>query len=1033
MAYFLSVPNNPDFSSLERKVLEEWRREKTFEVSVKAREGRPSFIFYDGPPFATGLPHYGHILTTYIKDIVPRYYTMRGFHVPRRWGWDCHGLPVEFEVEKDQGFRSRTDILDFGIDQFNQSCRSMVLKYADEWQRIVTRLGRWVDFDGAYRTMDSDYIESVLWAFKELWRHGLIYEGLKVVAYCTRCQTPLSNFEARQDDAFRQRVDSAISVRFRQADDRSRSFLAWTTTPWTLPSNIALAVGADIEYVRLSNGSESVWLARSAMHRFALELKEYREVEIAYGRSLQGLKYDPVFPYFASLENGFRVLLGDFVSTEDGTGIVHLAPAFGEEDAVVCAQNGIEGPNPVRDDGTFDSRVSDFYNRHVLESNSEIISALRTRGLLFRTEQYAHNYPHCWRCDSPLIYRSIKTWFVKVTEIKQGLLIANNQIRWVPEHVGVGRFGNWLENARDWAVSRNRFWGAPVPVWRCSKCQKDEVIGNRSELAEKSGVVVEDWHRPYIDQITLVCACGGVMTRVPDVLDCWFESGAMPFAQVHYPFEQKAEFEAAFPGDFIVEYIAQTRGWFYTLVVISTALFNCPPFRNALCHGVILAGDGRKMSKRLKNYPDPMQLVDAHGSDALRIALMQSVAVRGADTRFSGDAVRESVRRLCIPLWNCIHYFTAYAEIDEFEPKGRMLALTRLDRYLLSETHRLCEAIEANMGSYDIAGCYDAIENYVTMLSTWYVRLSKRRFWKAGISVDKITAFEVLYAALSTLSILIAPFLPFLSESVHRALGGKRSVHLEDWPSGHTEWSNEALSSEMESVRLAVRLVRSVREEHRISHRQPLRSVAIAGISREVMLDNRDILLEELNVKEIYLLDSIETYVRPIVKPNYPRLGKRLRGDIEKIRRALDKGEYVLSCDFSKLEVAGYTLDHEDFMVKYVASNESAGVAARDKLIVVIDLAIDAELLAERYVRDLNRGLQDLRKEAGLRYQDRIMVGISAPMPVLNAVSTHSAWLSSETLAEEIMLECLISPEAKKEIELGDNLQAEIMLRKISS
>lgn len=1030
MRGFKAVPNELNFPAKEHEVLQRWSDERTFEQSVEQRAGAPPFIFYDGPPFATGTPHYGHVLTSYIKDVVPRYFTMRGFHVPRRWGWDCHGLPIEYEVEKELGFGSKTDILRYGIDRFNESCRGMVLRYAFEWQEVIGRLGRWVDFEHAYRTMDPSYMESVVWAFKALWERGLIYEGRKVVPYCTRCQTPLSNFEARQDDATRPRSDPAVSVRFQRKDDPSQAFIAWTTTPWTLPSNVALAVGAEIDYVRFSKDGQSVWLAKSASERYAGELAGYEPAEVVRGSQLEGLHYEPLFPYFTSTPGAFRILVGEFVSTEDGTGIVHLAPAFGEEDAALCGIHGIEGPNPVQEDGTFDATVPELAGLHVFEANARVIQMLKRKNALFSHHQITHNYPHCWRCDSPLIYWAIVTWFVRVTELKSKMIAANQRIRWVPEHIGEGRFGKWLENARDWAVSRNRFWGSPVPVWRCNNCKAMAVIGSQKELEERSGQEISDWHRPAIDSVTMPCDCGGTMTRVSEVLDCWFESGAMPYGQTHYPFERKAEFEASFPGDFIVEYIAQTRGWFYTLVVLAAALFDERPFKNAICHGVILASDGRKMSKRLRNYPDPMELVETHGSDALRIALLQSPVVRGTDIRFSSNAVREAVRRFCIPLWNCVHYFTAYAAIDGFGPAGRMAALTSLDRYLLSETDRLRQTLEDLMEAYDLAGCYNAIEQYIVMLSTWYIRLTRRRLWTAGASADKSTAFEVLYAALSQITLLMAPFLPFLCESMHQALGGSRSVHLEDWPAAHPEWRDHALSAAMDDVRTIVGLARGIREAHRISHRQPLRSIAVANVPAETLHQHRDILLEELNVKDVRRLETLEGHVRAVINLDYARVGKRLRRELATVEAALKTGDYDMSEDRTLLRAGGHDLEQGDFSLRYVPLGDKTGAAAEGNIVVVVDLEIDAGLHAERIVRDVNRGVQDLRKDAKLQYADRILVGIVAPGDVQSAVVAHRSWLAAETLAVDIRFEPLPAPEAQKEIDIGEEERAEIMLQR---
>lgn len=1023
MMRFRQVPVQADFPAMERAILERWTREKTFEASVQQAEGRPEYVFYDGPPFATGLPHYGHILTSYIKDVVPRYFTMAGRCVPRRWGWDCHGLPVEYEVEKDLGFRSRADILKFGVEKFNAACRTTVLRYAHEWRRIITRLGRWVDFDNDYKTMDPEYMESVVWAFKALHDRELVYEGDKVVPYCTRCQTPLSNFESRQDDAFRSKQDPAITVRFRKKGDRTEAFAAWTTTPWTLVSNVALAVAADMEYVAMAKDGETVWLAEPALPRFSRELEGYNCVRRCRGQDLIGTEYEPVFPYFREAPDAFRIVPASFVTADEGTGIVHLAPAFGEDDSAVCAEHSIQGPNPVADDGTFDHRVSEFAGQHVFEANDTIIRHLKAEGVLFKRETYDHNYPHCWRCDSPLIYRAIRTWFVAVTKVKEQMLAANREIRWVPEHIRDGRFGNWLENARDWAVTRNRFWGTPVPVWRCNKCAHIHVIGSRAELEELSGQPVTDWHRPAVDMHTWPCSrCkNGILSRVPDVLDCWFESGSMPYAQVHYPCENKDRFEATFPGDFIVEYIAQTRGWFYTMVVLAAALFKRPPFRDVVCHGVILADDGRKMSKRLKNYPDPLELVEANGSDALRVALLQSAVSRGNDVRFSGASARDAVRRLLIPIWNSLHLFTAYASIDGFQPMGAFPAQSRLDRYLLHETDRLRESVEAHMGAYDFASCYDSIEEYVVMLSTWYIRLSKQRLWQPGDSADKATVFESLYAALSTLARVVAPFLPFLAESMHHALGGERSVHLETWPVAHPEWREEAVGNEMRALRTVVRLARSMREEHRLKHRHPLPWVAIAGIHPSIIDANIQILAEELNVKSVRTLASAAAHAKRTIKLDFKRLGGQLRDQIKNIQAALAQDHYEFGED-GTLMVAGHALQKNDYTFRFAPKTEGIGVAAEGDVVVVLELETTPDLIVEGQVRDLNRGIQDLRKEAGLRYEERIRLSITGSDSLLQSIAPHLSWIGEQSLAVEIVQAPLAAPLLTCELELGDSI-----------
>ena len=1020
MSRFKEVPTKVSFPELEKEILKRWKTERTFQRSNENRTDGPTYRFYDGPPFATGLPHYGHILTSYIKDVVPRYFTMQGYHVPRRWGWDCHGLPVEVEAEKALGIRSRADILAYGIEGFNQKCRQTVLTYTTEWEQLIDRLGRWVDFEHDYKTMDPEYMESVLWIFKTLHDSGLIYEGEKVVPWCPRCQTSLSNFETRLDDATRPRQDPAATLRFRLQGTPRESFLAWTTTPWTLPANVALAVGPDIIYLAMDNGEERLWLAEDAAERYADELSGFQVADRQPGSTLVGRTYEPLFPWFPDTENAFQILAADFVDTSTGTGIVHLAPAFGEDDYVVCQQNGIKGPNPVNDDGTFDERAVTFAGQDVFEANPSILRHLRETGALLRQDSYEHNYPHCWRCDSPLIYRSVTSWFVKVSAFKDAMLAANRETRWVPAHMRDGRFGKWLEDARDWAISRNRFWGCPLPVWKCDTCDAVEVFGSRSDLAQRSGHKVTDLHRPAIDGVTFPCSCSaGTMSRVTDVLDCWFESGAMPYAQLHYPFENQEAFAAAFPADFIVEYVAQTRGWFYTLMVLSTALSGTAPFKNVVCHGVILAEDGRKMSKRLKNYPDPMELVDENGSDALRIALLSSPIVRGQDIRFAADSVRDAVRRYALPLWNTLHFFTTYATIDDLEPIGLPGQLSRLDRYMLSETEVLRVDLEASMSAYDFVRAYERILEFVGVLSGWYVRLVRQQLWRSGVPDEKRAVFEVLYTTLAQLARLLAPFMPFLAETIHSALGGSDSVHLADWPKARPEWRDDRLNDEMRGIRSAVRLARRIRDEHNSRHRHPLPAVAIAGLPPEVVENNAALLKEELNVKEVTFLPSAEGLVQDAVKLNFARLGQRLKQDMKAVTMAVKSGDYELTDDGETLVAAGHRLKEGDFTVENAAVSDAKGVAAADGIVVVLDLETTPDLVAQGQVRDLNRAFQDLRKATGLHYTDRIEVALSCSDDTWQRIAPHLPWMAEQLLANEIQPGHLDHPTRSREITLA--------------
>jgi isoleucyl-tRNA synthetase len=1010
---YAPVPTHVDLPSLEAAVLGGWQRERTFERSVANRAGAPLYAFDDGPPFATGLPHYGHILTSYMKDVVPRYFTMRGYHVPRRWGWDCHGLPVEYEAEKELGLAGRGEIVALGLARFTEACRSLVLRYASEWERIVCRLGRWVDFDDAYRTMDRSYMESVMWAFARLHERGWLYQGQKVVPYCIRCQTPLSNFEARLDDAYRPRTDLSCVVKFRLEGDPSSSLLSWTTTPWTLPSNVALGVDPNLEYGEFETEDGRVWLAIAAAARFPGLGGERRRLR---GRALGGLRYTPPFPYFESNANAFVVLPAGFLSAEEGTGIVHLAPAFGEDDEALCREAGIAGPQPVCDDGTFAPGVADFAGQGVFEAAPGIVAWLNERGLLFARSEHRHDYPHCWRCDRPLIYRAVRSWFVRVTAFKEALIEHNQRIEWVPAHIRDGRFGQWLENARDWAVSRNRFWGTPIPVWRCQACAHASVVESAGDLEQRAGRTVPDLHRPYIDEVTFPCdQCGAPMVRVPEVLDCWFESGAMPFAQLHHPFERAGEFAATFPADFIVEYAAQTRGWFYTLHVLATALFGGPAFRHAVCHGVLLGADGRKMSKRLRNYPDPMEIVAKYGSDALRIALLSSPVVRGVDVRFDEHAVRDAARRVVIPLWNAFHYFTTYASLDGFERSGRVEGGAALDRYLLHATERLRETIETVMDRYDFGAAYDAIEAYIEMLSGWYLRLSRAKAWSGDTSPAKRACYETLHLSLETTARLVAPFMPFVAEALYRSLGSGESVHLADWPPPHPEWVDERLAEEMRSLRTVVRLARSVRERRRLSHRHPLRALWVAGVDPSVLTAYGDLLTQEINVKRVEVLPDPERLVTRTVRLDTAALGKRLKKRLQAVQRAVEDGEYVVSAD-GTLVAAGEALSPSEYTHRLEAT--APEVAAEGTIVVRLDLARDEALLLEADARDLNRVVQDLRKRARLGYADRIVLSIAGHRlePLL---ARFGPWLMEQVLAVELLSVSLDRAIASESVRVG--------------
>ena len=998
-----SVPSSVSFPELEKEILGYWKTHDVFQKSLDKNRGKKPYIFYDGPPFATGLPHYGHILTSYIKDTIPRYFTMNGKFVDRRWGWDCHGLPVEYEVEKKLNISGKAAIEAFGIDQFNRECSDIVLKYADEWIAIIDRIGRWVDFERKYQTMDLDYMESVLWGFSELYKKGLIYESFKVVAYCNRCQTPLSNFETGLDDSYRIKNDPAVTVKFVDQEDPAICYLAWTTTPWTLPSNLALAVHPDVDYCLLETGSsEKLVIAEKRIGHYS-GLSNHKVLKKLKGRDLVGKQYFPLFDFFKG-ENAFKILAGNFVDTETGTGIVHMAPAFGEDDFNICSEQGLGIFNPVGPDGRFTEEAGFLKDLDVFEANKPIINYLKQKGRLFLREDYRHNYPHCWRCDSPLIYRAISSWYVRVTEFKERMCAHNQNINWIPEHIKAGRFGQWLEGARDWAISRNRFWGSPIPVWKCDQCKAIYVPGSIKDLEEKSKQPVTNLHRPDCDNITFPCVnenCDGRFRRVPEVLDCWFESGAMPYAQVHFPFENKKLFEETFPASFIVEYVAQTRGWFYTLMVESTAIMDKHPFENAICHGVILADDGRKMSKSLKNFPDPMKVVNEHGSDALRIYLLSSAVVRGTDIRFSENGVREAVRRYLIPLWNSFHFFTSYAGLAGGYVAELILDAENIeDRYILSELESLKVNVNQATEKYDLPRCYTEILYFIETLSGWYIRNNRERFWVTEINEDAARAFNTLYTVLIELSKICAPFIPFTMEYIYRHLTGD-SVHLVDWPEDFPNRIDTALNEDVRKIRAAIEGGRRIREKNRINLRQPLPHVRVSGIGQETLNRFNGLLKSQLNVKQVLFEEEPGNFTRKEILPDAKKLGPILKQDLKKVTALIKEGQYECLQDGS-LAIGDHLISPMNYTVNLLPTLENEDVWADRELVVSIGLEITEELKIEGTARDLNRYIQDLRKKLNLPYDARIILSVDAKGVYDQSFSVHKKWLMEQSLAIEI-------------------------------
>jgi isoleucyl-tRNA synthetase len=986
-------------------VLAHWDADGTFQASIDRRDGADEYVFYDGPPFANGLPHYGHLLTGFVKDAVPRYRTMRGQQVHRRFGWDCHGLPAEVVAEKELGISDHPEITRFGIDKFNDACRTSVLRFTDDWHRYVTRQARWVDFANDYKTLDTSYMESVMWAFKTLWDKGLIYEGFRVLAYCWRCETPLSNTETRMDDVYRDRQDPALTVQFHL--ESGEQLLAWTTTPWTLPSNLALAVGAEIEYAVMEEptaggASQRYILAEARLGAYEKELANAVRVGTLTGADLVGRKYTPMFPYFADTPNAFHVLAADFVSTEDGTGVVHLAPGFGEDDQNTCNAVGIPTVCPMDEHGRYTSEVSDWAHMHVFDANPDVIKHLKARGIVVRHDSYNHSYPHCWRCAEPLVYRAISSWFVQVTAFRDRMVELNQQIRWVPEHIKEGSFGKWLANARDWSISRNRFWGSPIPVWRSDNPEypRIDVYGSIEELQRDFGVSVVDLHRPYVDDLVRPNpddpTGASMMRRVPEVPDCCFESGRMPFAQVHYPFENREWFDSHYPGDFIVEYIGQTRGWFYTLHVLATALFDRPSFNTCVSHGIVLGDDGQKMSKSLQNYPDPMMVFDTYGSDAMRWYLLSSPILRGTDLMVTEEGIRDTVRQIILPIWNSWYFLSLYANAAGTTGTFRTDSTDVLDRYILAKTHDLIREMTTELDEYDLFGACGAVRSFLDALTNWYVRRSRDRFW-AG----EQDAIDTLHTVLSLLCRALAPLLPLTTEAVFRGLTGERSVHLTDWPDAAEVPADAALVESMDLVRDVCSSTLRLRKAHGRRVRQPLLSLQVAVAGSDRLAAFTDLVADEVNVKSVSLTDDVAAVASYDLQVVPAKLGPRLGSQVQQVIKAVKSGDWQRAGD--TLVAGGIELQEGEYALKMVVQGDGASTPlSTGDGIVLLDITLTPELEAEGITRDLIRLVQQARRDAGLQVSDRIALTLGVPESVRRQVTAFQHLLTDATLATSL-------------------------------
>ena len=1092
-----STPASPRFPEIEERVLSYWDQDGTFQASIDARpahteDGTPNeFVFYDGPPFANGLPHYGHLLTGYVKDLVARYQTQQGRRVERRFGWDTHGLPAELEAMKQLGMTDKAQIESMGIDRFNDACRASVLKYTEEWKDYVNRQARWVDFENDYKTLNPEFMESVLWAFKSLHEKNLTYQGFRVLPYCWKDETPLSNHELRMDDdVYQQRQDPSVTVSFTlqglpedtadvpaggadaalAAELAGVEVMAWTTTPWTLPTNQALAVGPEITYVVVPAGPDAAEGVTGKRYLLAQDRLAAHAKELGYpdagsvteavtgtylGARLAGLRYAPLFTYFVDAEgddtygtaHAWRLLADDYVSTEDGTGVVHQAPAYGEDDQRVCEANGIPVVLSVDDGARFlplfadpnrgGGVLAEIAGVQVFEANRTIIRALRAEGRLVKETSYEHSYPHCWRCRTPLIYRAITSWYVKVTEFKDRMLELNQQINWIPGNVKDGQFGRWLENARDWSISRNRYWGSPIPVWQCDdlECTHQEVFGSLAELQDRFGRLPlnaagePDLHRPWIDELTVEHeGCGGTLRRVEDVLDVWFDSGSMPYAQVHYPFEQREWFDTHNPADFIVEYIGQTRGWFYTMHILATALFDRPAFSNVISHGIVLGSDGQKMSKSLRNYPDVSEVLDRDGSDAMRWFLMASPILRGGNLVVTEEGIREGARQVLLPAWNVWHFFSLYANTaraggerpDGYRAQARHTSTDPLDQYILAATGRMLREVKAGLDAYEVSDACDALRTYMDTMTNWYVRRSRHRFFD-----EDTQALDVLYTCLEAFCRAAAPLMPLVSEEIWRGLTGGRSVHLTDYPDAapffsgfDSEQDAEALVERMETVRRIASAGSSLRKGAKRRVRLPLRQLTVvvpdaAGLQGAFA----DIVRDELNLKSVELLDASEVSAADFgisqqlavnARAAGPRLGKQVQVAI----KGAKSGDWSVAED-GTVTAGGIALQEGEYTLETtVGSPDDAASSQQERAVTVIpggflvlDTAVPADLAAEGTARDVVRAVQAARKDAGLEVSDRVRTVITGPAPVVAAVRAHQDLVAEETLTTELVLE----------------------------
>ena len=1047
------VTASPRLPEIEQQVLGFWQEDDTFRESIRRREGSEEWVFNDGPPFANGLPHYGHLLTGYAKDVFPRFQTMRGKKVERRFGWDTHGLPAELEAMKQLGITEKSEIEAMGVAAFNAKARESVLQYTKEWEEYVTRQARWVDFDHDYKTLDLSYMESVIWAFKRLYDQGLAYEGQRILPYCWRDETPLSNHELRMDDdVYQMRQDPSVTVTFPLVGARAGELgltdvraLAWTTTPWTLPTNAALAVGPEISYAVVPagpNGAADGGVAGETRYLLAADLLSGYAKDLGYesaeeaqaavastvpGADLADVEYTRLFDYFAEAETWgteryWRILVDDYVSTTDGTGIVHQSPAYGEDDHRITTAAGMPTILSVDDGGRFIAAVSDVAGELWMDANLPLIRLLRGSQRILREQSYVHSYPHCWRCRNPLIYRAVSSWFVRVTDIKERMLETNEQITWVPENVKHGQFGKWLEGARDWSISRNRYWGSPIPVWKSDDPEypRIDVYGSVDELERDFGVLPRnadgevDLHRPYIDDLTRPNPDDptgrSTMRRIEDVLDVWFDSGSMPFAQAHYPFENQDWFETHQPADFIVEYIGQTRGWFYVQHVLATALFDRPAFTNVISHGIVLGSDGNKMSKSLQNYPDVNEVFDRDGSDAMRWFLMASPVVRGGNLVVTEEGIREGVRQFLLPLWNTWYFFSLYANADGYTARWRTDSGDPLDRYILAKTGALVSEVEGHLDGLDTTSAAEALRAYAEVLTNWYVRRSRDRFWEGTTGSNgrpaNAEAFDTLFTVLETVSRVAAPLAPLTTEALWRGLTGERSVHLTDWPDSAAFPADDALVSAMDEVRQVTSQALALRKARRLRVRLPLAELTVVTAQPAALEPFAAMLQDELNVKHVRFVQQTETSAAEhgivhTLAVNARAAGPRLGKQVQVAIKGAKSGDW--SEHDGVVTAGGIALEPHEYELTLQTADRADEGAALALLpgggFLLLDTETTPELAAEGVARDAIRAVQEARKNAGLDVTDRIVLALHAAPEHVPALETHADLIAAETLA----------------------------------